>query len=102
MDSVVLKTLNEHTDKEGKIYGAWIIQYFEGAKSISVKIVVGKKKVKDDGSIWYVASGLNRKDFKLVKEHWAEYVKLSDNPPEPPVAAPPPPDDNGDVENVPF
>ena len=116
MESVELKKLNEWTDKEGKINGAWIIGYCkdgawltskdrEGKVWPSIKIIVGKKKIKDDGAVWYVASGLGRKDFTMVKAHWAEFVALSENPPAPPVPAAQqelPAGDSDPVEETPF
>ena len=112
MDSIELKMLNEWKDKEGKVNGAWIIGYYEDGKWLTskdkdgkvwpaIKIIVGKKKVKEDGAVWYVASGLSRKDFRMVKENWEAFVALSENPPAPPSAAPPPTDDDG-VDEVPF
>lgn len=52
IDSRVLKTISENS-KDGKTWGMWVIQYFDPAekKSISVKIICGEKKTKDDGSI---------------------------------------------------
>ena len=116
MDSIELKMLNEWKDKEGKVNGAWVVGYYEDGKWLtskdrdgkvwpSIKIIVGKKKIKEDGSIWFVASGLGRKDFTMVKAHWAEFVALSENPPAPPQPDAPeaaPADDSDAVDEIPF
>ena len=83
IDSRVIKTVHENTAQDGTVYGIWIIQYFnpEDGKSISVKVVCGKKKVKDDGKIWYAAGGLSVKDFATLKPAYPEFAKLSANPP---------------------
>ena len=78
--SKVLKTISENSNN-GKTWGMWILQYFDDAKSISVKVVCGEKKVKDGGDIWYVAKGMGVRDFAALKPHYAEFAKLAANPP---------------------
>lgn len=83
IDSRVIKTISENTAKDGTVFGMWVLQYFDKDThaSISVKLVCGKKKIKDDGQIWYVASGMNVKDFANLKPAYAEFAALSANPP---------------------
>ena len=98
IDSVVLKTIRETTSEAGKVYGMWVMQYHDGEKSIAVKVVCGEKKIKDDGSIWYVAKGMGIRDFETLKPHYPEFAALAKNPPavkkiEPTVS---------EIEEVPF
>ena len=81
MKTVVLKTISENTSQQGKVYGMWILQYFVDGKSVSVKVVTGEKKIKDDQSIWYVSKGMAPKDFEALKPHYQEFLKFSLNPP---------------------
>ena len=101
IDSRVIKTISENTAKDGTVFGMWLIQYFdpEAKTSISVKVVCGKKKIKDDGAIWYVAGGLNVRDFATLKPHYAEFAALSANPPAIIAAAPAA---DAEIEEVPF
>ena len=101
IDSRVLKTVSENTTQDGKVYGIWIIQYFnpDDKKSISVKVVCGKKKIKEDGNIWYVASGLSVRDFATLKPAYTEFAELSKNPPAIPEAVAQTVDE---IEEVPF
>ena len=99
--SKVIKMISENS-KDGKTWGMWIVQYFdpETSKSLGVKVVSGEKKVKDGGEIWYVAKGLSVKDFATLKPHYAEFAKLSANPPA--IAAAAPAGGNDEIEEVPF
>lgn len=101
IDSRVIKTISENTAKDGTVFGMWVIQYFdpEARTNISVKVVCGKKKIKDDGSIWYVAGGLNVKDFATLKPAYAEFAKLSANPPAIAAAAA---DQSDEIDETPF
>ena len=98
--TVLLKVINENTSQDGRIYGMWVLQYFVDNKSVSVKIVCGQKKIKDDGSIWWVAKGMTPKDFAALKPHYAEFAALAANPP----AAPPEPSKEPEMDEteVPF
>mgnify|MGYP001582261449 FL=1 len=98
IQSVVLKTISQNTSEAGKVYGMWIMQYHDGQKSISVKLVCGEKKTKDDGSIWYVAKGMGVRDFETLRPHYAEFAALAKNPPA--IKAPEAPQEN--TEEVPF
>ncbi len=82
IESRVIKTISENS-KDDKTWGMWIIQYFdpEARTNISVKIICGEKKIKADGSIWYVAKGMGVKDFATLKPVYTEFAKLSANPP---------------------
>lgn len=97
IESRVLKTISENT-KDGKTWGTWVIQYYdpETKKSISVKVVFGEKKVKQEGDIWYVAKGLSVRDFESFRAHYEEFKKLSDSPPAIDNAA------DESIEEVPF
>lgn len=82
MKSAVLKTISENTHQtSGKIYGMWIIGYYDGAKPLSVKLVCGEKKVKGEGDVWYVGKGMSVKDFQAFKPHFPEFALLSATPP---------------------
>lgn len=96
--SRVIKTIDENT-KDGKTWGMWVMQYYdpEENKSIRVKLIVGEKKVKEDGDIWYVAKGMSVKDFNRLRPIYPEFVKLSENPPPIDVV-----ESTDDGEEVPF
>jgi len=95
--SRVIKTISEN-EKDGKTWGMWVLLYYdpETMKPISVKLIVGEKKIKDGGDIWYVAKGLSVRDFKALQPHYKEFVKLSENPPA--VDAAPAEADSGEEE----
>jgi hypothetical protein len=100
VNSRVLKTVSENS-KDGKTWGMWIIQYFDpeqGNKNIAVKVITGEKKLKDDGSIWYVAKGMGVKDFEKFKSDYPAFKKMSDNPP----AVATMPTSTDEIEEVPF
>lgn len=101
IDSRVIKTISENS-KDGKTWGMWIVQYFdpEAKTSISVKVVCGEKKLKDDGSIWYVAKGMGVKDFATLKPAYAEFAKLAENPPA--IVDAPPASPSDEIEETPF
>ena len=79
--TVVLKTVSENTTQAGKVSGMWFLQYFVDGKSVSIKVVCGEKKIKDNGEVWYNAKGLSPKDFSALKPVYAEFLALNANPP---------------------
>lgn len=100
MKSIVLKTISENPYKE-KVYGMWIIQYFDDSnKHMSVKVICGEKKEKGGGDIWYNAKGMNVKDFQTLKPHYQEFLAFSNNPPAFPTPGETAPSDG--AEEVPW
>jgi hypothetical protein len=90
--SRVIKTISENTAQNGKVYGMWIMQYYdpEAKKNIAVKVVCGEKTTGNDGTPWYVPKGMSVKDFAALKPHYAEFARLSAIPP------------SIEIEEVPF
>ena len=99
--SKVIKTISENT-KDDKTWGMWIIQYYnpDDGKTFSIKVICGEKKIRADGEIWYVAKGMSVKDFATLKPVYAEFAKMSANPPAIVSAQADP--TQGDIEEVPF
>lgn len=99
MKSIVLKTIKENTAQDGTVFGIWVIGYYDGPKSLSVKVVAGKKKKKENGDIWYVAAGFAPRDFDALKPFYQEFLALSKNPPPLPNQEPV---DSDAIEEIPF
>ena len=103
IDSRIIKTIvPEYTNRDGKVLGMWLMQYFdpETKKNISIKVICGEKKIKADGVIWYVPKGMSVKDFMNLKPFYKEFESLSANPPA--IVAEAPAAQDEIIEDAPF
>lgn len=63
-------------------FGAWVIRYHDGTKTISVKLLIGSYYPdKETGVRRYAAKGGSKRDYETIWPHWPKVLDLFDNPP---------------------
>jgi len=78
---IIRKTIRERPWKDGKGFGAWVVETFKDDKSFKVQVRAGMYKPnKITGEKSLPMDGLDDSDFKAVHDAWKEVDALLKTP----------------------